>query len=289
MKPSAPRYQRPRQLTRATLALLSTIMIVSPAMASIDLTAGDVLTSHTAVTGGTLLVWHAATMAGAGIGSNDPFLELTTSSAGTSQGYNTDGTVEFSSTKPGAEALPLSAVPQVVIGGVTYLEFALGLNATGSDPLHSLDELQIFQSDSAVLDANVSGGYDAGAGSTTTPFGNGLADDTLSGIAPAFDWFGDDSNSSALLQDDVAGQSNFDYLFYVPLTAIDMNKAYIYLYAEMGYSNVVNDGEDRWLVDRDSPPYCADIEGFNCQQVPEPSTSLLLLLGLTGLLLARRK
>lgn len=252
------------------IALLASVMITSSAAATlIDLTTLDTLETNTADSGGTILSWHNSGTTENGIGSNDAFLELhNEGGAGPEQGYNTDATIQFSTTQS-AESLPLADVPLISIGGVNYYEFGLGVNATGSDTLHSLDEFQLFQSDSNTLDTYIDTGP------------------TLDGLSPVFDWFGNNNTTMfAVLNDDVAGQSNVDYLFYVNASALDPSLDYLYVYAEMGFTGSclggdcdADDGEDRWVVDRTNPPFgfCGDIDGIDCTIVPEPRTSLLML------------
>src|SRR5438132_1682284 len=64
----------------------------------------------------------------------------------TEQGYNTLGTPMPDVYNGSSEAVQLSQVPTVIIGGSSYREFFLDMNETssGDRPLLSLDSLQIY-------------------------------------------------------------------------------------------------------------------------------------------------
>jgi hypothetical protein len=251
------------------LSVLAIAAAAPAGAATIDLITQDMLVNMNAVTGGTGLTYAPSSTSAQGIGSNDAFLEVRQSGGtGSEQGYNTDATIQFSTTQS-AEAVLLSDVPLVSIGGVAYYEIGLAVNSSSNTlagSAVSLDEFQIFQSDSSVLDD-----YDAAMA--------GMADDTLDGLSPVFDWFGDGSSSDhALVYDHQGGQSDIDHLFYVPASAIDASLDYFYLYVEMGFVDDADDGEDRWVVDRTNSPfgYCGEV-GLSCTSAPEPGGAALLL------------
>jgi len=77
-----------------------------------------------------------------GTGVFDSFLVIGANSEEV-QGYNTDGVLEFEA-KAQTESLLLSAVPYVLQDDVLYREFQLDINQLKSQPLISLDEVQIW-------------------------------------------------------------------------------------------------------------------------------------------------
>src|SRR5262249_9795452 len=84
-----------------------------------------------------------------GSGVIDPFVRLNAGGGSAiERGYNTSARpLQFdeNSSATFTHDLSLSAIPVVTINGVAYREFLLDINQTGSNPLLTLQELQIFK------------------------------------------------------------------------------------------------------------------------------------------------
>src|SRR5262249_10408230 len=83
-----------------------------------------------------------------GNGIINDFLRVQAKKSSVEQGYNSDAAPDLD-TKGGAftHAIHLSDIPVVMMGGVAYREFLLGLDQSQASPLLSLDQLQIFLGD----------------------------------------------------------------------------------------------------------------------------------------------
>jgi uncharacterized repeat protein (TIGR01451 family) len=75
-----------------------------------------------------------------GTGTLNSFVQI--GNSGSESGYNTTGTQEFNSS--GSEAVLISSLPTVTIGGVVYRELLVDINEPGSESLISLQELRLF-------------------------------------------------------------------------------------------------------------------------------------------------
>ena len=201
-----------------------------------------------------------------GTGVFGPFLRLQRN--GTEAGYNTSGTLQFD-TKAGiwTHAIQLSAIP--VVNG--YRQFALDINetASGTNPLLSLDMVQLF----VTSNANITG-YPFG-GSATKVFDL----DAPAGSSTADIWVKLNYSLSG------SGSGRADMLMYVPDSAFTgTGNPYVVLYSKLGAQGGgldASDGFEEWssndlskILDTPRPPNI----------VPLPPAVWLLGAGLMGLL-----
>jgi hypothetical protein len=152
-------------------------------------------------------------------------------------------------------ALLLTAVPIVNISGTDYRQFLLDINQTGADPLLSLDDIQVFVSNTPNQ-------------SVTTFDGNGvlqLADATL---VYRLDTLAVD-NYILLDYSLNTGSGSGDMFMYIP-DSVFTGGQYVYLYSLFGENHNNNDGFEEWAV-------------LEATVVPEPASLSLLGLGVAGL------
>jgi hypothetical protein len=170
--------------------------------------------------------------------------------------------------------LTTSSVPVVTINGVQYLEFLLDINQMSSDPLLSLDSLEICTGASG-------GAYSSGSCVDTTS----QQPNVPTTLRYSLDALGD--NRVVLDYNINSGSGSGDLLVYIPVSTLGVPQdAYLYLWSEFGkssgdpnttYNN--NDGYEEWAVRLAAPPTV----------VPEPASLLLLGTGLLVLARLRRR
>jgi len=187
----------------------------------------------------------------AGTGILDPFLQIKESNKWLVQGYNTDyadpppiNTPEFEEVIGWSKPLLFSAVPKVVMGGLTYREFVLDNNENqgGNEELISLDDLRLFVSTDGAL---------TGINLTTNTFSSGPS--TLIYAFGASDWI---KLNYAL----APGSGKTDMVAHIPgFEGFDEDTYYVYLYSKFGaQGDGINglrntDGFEEWSVSTVGP------------------------------------
>lgn len=172
--------------------------------------------------------------------------------------------------------LPLSAVPIVVINGVSYREFLLDINQTSNNPLLTLHELQIFTSANPIV---------SGAGTVTNSNVNGGAGGenfTLAGATKIYDLDAQNGTGAQIELDYNlnSGSGSGDMFAYIRSDLFTGN--FVTLYSRFGPVQPNNDGFEEWAVRTVSAP-----PGF---VVPEPTTIVTAFTGLPiGLAMLRRR
>ena len=219
-----------------------------------------------------------------GTGVIDSFLRV--QQKGTEQGFNTntrpvncDAAVCDDKTDPNfTRSILTSDVPIVTIGTSNYREFFLDINeqAAGDKSYLTLDQLEIYVSNSGTLDTHSS----AGGGSLT---GGTNVYDMETGNHD--NWV----NLNYLLIG--GGSGSGDMRLYV-LDTGQFNQTYTYLYSQFGCVSCGNGAntkyasgagfEEWWVLGSNGG-------SNNSSAVPEPGTCLLLGSGIAALLAKRRR
>jgi hypothetical protein len=189
----------------------------------------------------------------ASVGTVNSFVRIQAN--GTERGYNTSGSnLPFNDIASGTRDLTFGEVPTRNINGVDYKEFVLNINQSSSNPLLSLDRVQIFKSGTG------------GQTTTNVPSLGAMVYDMDAG-----------ANSTVELDYSVnSGDPNGDMRFYVPVSYFGSinSGTYLYLYSEWGDPNASNEGYEQWGVQ-------------NPSVVPLPTSAIAGLSGLAGLALLR--
>ena len=183
-----------------------------------------------------------------GTGVIDPFVRLSTND-NCEQGYGTSGRgVPFdeNSSPTFTHNLLLANVPVINIGGTNYLQFLLDINQTGDNPLISLDQIKIYQSNTGDINST-----------NLTDLGTQVFDLDAAGDA----WIKLDYSLNS-------GSGSGDMFAYIPANLFS-NKTYVYFFSRFGEEYNQNDGFEEWaIINLD--------DSLHIQFVPEPATYLML-------------
>lgn len=198
-----------------------------------------------------------------GTGVIESFVEIY--GAGVTEAYNTtvDGTLDNGSSDQFNHEMLLADIPLVSLNGGSYYEFLLDVDQTGANPYLSLDEIQIFRSGTAnqsVETFNAQGLLELADASLAYRLDSGGADNWI--------WLDYSLNS---------GSGSGDMFMYVP-TSVITGGDYVYLYSRFGENYFANDGFEEWAI----------IAGQECV-IPEPATMALMVMGLAGMFLMKKK
>jgi PEP-CTERM motif-containing protein len=196
-----------------------------------------------------------------GTGVIDPFVRLSTND-NCEQGYGTSGRplpFDENSSLTFTHNLLLSDIPVINLNGTDYLQFLLDINQTGDNPLLSLDQIKIYQSNTADI--------------TSTNLGD-LGTQVFDLDAAGDAWINLDFSLNS-------GSGSGDMFAYIP-TSLFSNKTYVYFFSRFGEEFNQNDGFEEWaLLNTDG--------SLHIQFVPEPATYLMLGPALLALGFWRRK
>ncbi len=245
-------------LGKTILALAALATGVSAQATSLDLTSG---TSSGMINSAFFIRTDAQST---GSGSLNSFVRIS-GNADLVEGYNADARPVMQNVNTSGtftHDVILSSVTISNLSGINYYQFFLDINQKNSDPLLSLDKLQLYTRGSAL-----------GTAST-------LADLTA---APSVLRYNLDAgtDSEILLNYNMnSGSGSGDLLAYIPTSMFGANTDYVYLYSQFGGKGgayVNNDGYEEWAYRATTAP------------VPEPTAAALVGVGLVGWLVRRRQ
>jgi hypothetical protein len=230
-----------QKASKLALALSGVLLFASGAAADTVLDFTDVLPDSGSINGA-LFSTNAQQPTGSGVIHS--FVRISKANSEAVQGYNTDARpLQFdeNSSPTFTRSLNKSALQSVTIGSDSYYQFLLDINQEGSDPLLSLNELQIF-----VGNTGSPTGATVNATTGTLSFGSQA---TL-----VYDMDGlDDANPNTSSRIDLdynfnSGSGSGDMYAYIP-TALFSGGDFITLYSKFGdlpFGN--NDGYEEWAA-----------------------------------------
>jgi len=197
------------------------------------------------------------------------------------QGYNTtvNNVLNNGASDNFNHALLLSSVPTVTIGSTTYREFVLDINETGSNPLLSVSDIQVFLTNTGNQSVQT---FDSKNQLN-------LADSKLI--------YRLDGNGTPGQDDSIkmnyslnSGSGSGDMIMLVPNSLFTGGYTQVVLFSSFGKPISQDDGFEEWFVCRNKSTGAAqactgstsgtNVSGSGSQSVPEPASALLLGLGL---------
>ncbi len=245
-------------LARTAFVVTAVATGISASATSLDLTGGT--------SSGTInsALFMRTDVGATGSGVLDSFVRIS-DNGNIVEGYNADARPvmpQVNNSPTFTHDVVLSSVTISNLSGINYYQFFLDINQKSSDPLLSLDKLQIYTRGSALSTANTLAALTA---------------------APSVLRYNLDAgtDSEILLDYNMnSGSGSGDMLAYIPTALFGANTDYVYLYSQFGAKGgayINNDGYEEWAYRATTAP------------VPEPSACALLGLGIAGWLARRRQ
>jgi len=197
------------------------------------------------------------------------------------QGYNTtvNNVLNNGASDNFNHALLLSSVPTVTIGSTTYREFVLDINETGSNPLLSVSDIQVFLTNT-------------GNQSVQTFDSKNQLNLADSKLIYRLDGTGTPGQDDSIKMNYSlnSGSGSGDMIMLVPNSLFTGGYTQVVLFSSFGKPIAQDDGFEEWFVCRNKttggPQACTgstsgtNVSGSGSQSVPEPASALLLGLGL---------
>jgi len=247
----------------------------------IDLTTAGATGTQTAVTGGSFTVQQVPDQS-TGTGVIDSFVRI--QSHGNEQGYNTSLGTPLDDKAPSGgftRAITLGEIPTVLIGTELYRQFLLDINQdkAGTDPLLSLNQIQIFQAGSDMLHTGIT---DATASTNAIVQFTGATEvfrlNNLNLQANNDPTAGEVTTQIKLDYNLNPGSGAGDMYLYVKDSAFTQDStSNVILFSQFGAppgGSATNDGFEEWAVLQAGPVITS---------TPAPPTVLMLLSGISAL------
>jgi len=273
-----------RWLVAGAIALLA--LPVNGNAEIINLTAAGSYGSGSANLGGTFWVEQINPQP-TGSGVIDSFVRVQRgSNEPTSRGFNTDQRPlenwnQVNNSGTFTRSLLLSDIPRVLIGGIYYRQFGLDINQEGSDPLLSLNQIQIFQTNNANLtNSNLVQTEDVGKSAVLTFTSGATEVFQMSGLGASNAGTAGSNRDEIVLNYALnSGSGSGDMALYVEDALFNAGVDYVTLFSQFGNppgSHDENAGYEEWFVARGEGII---VPGFVINPVPAPAGAILFGLG----------
>ncbi|MGE5179584.1 MAG: PEP-CTERM sorting domain-containing protein [Bacteroidota bacterium] len=258
-------------MIRKVLFLGAVGMLLLGASAAYAFPPIDLTVANATVTGADGVIWTSVLDNPTGTGVIDPFLRFQKN--GVEEGMNTDGNAAATYDDKASiytHSVQMGSLATVVVGGQSYYEFFCDINEVNSPPenLLSLDQLKIYTLAQAGGGSLTSVAAVTGAGGVLRYNMDATVDQTV---------YMDYNLNAGSGQGDIkvliptsyfAGVQATDYMYFYNMMGATTN---------MGAGMDGSDGFEEWRA----------LEGPQNQQLPEPSTVMILGTGLLGLAATR--
>jgi hypothetical protein len=180
-----------------------------------------------------------------GTGYIDPFVRINPGgNQSPEEGFNADArpVMPDVNTSPNyTRDLQIGELAIIKLNGTDYYKFLLDVNQTGTDPLISLDRLEIWIKDSPLTSAD------------------SYSDLATPGDTPEYSLDNGGNNSVILNYNLNSGSGSGDLFVYVPVSKLGTDASdYVYLFSHFGDTHNSNDGFEEWAAALKQPVRVAD-------------------------------